>query len=124
MNNQVFLALMVRISIAVFTRTFFQPDEYFQALEPAHALVFGYGHVTWEWLTDRPIRSIIYPSLNVPLFWLVKLLHLDDAALGDLLLVCTCISPSAQAEVCADHRTSAASWMHRSSHRYLGLAAS
>ncbi|KAF9500533.1 glycosyltransferase family 22 protein [Pleurotus eryngii] len=87
MNNQVLLALGVRISIAVFTRTFFQPDEYFQALEPAHALVFGYGHVTWEWLTDRPIRSIIYPSLNAPLFWLVKVLHLDDAAIGDLLLI-------------------------------------
>ncbi|KAF4578916.1 glycosylphosphatidylinositol anchor biosynthesis [Pleurotus pulmonarius] len=87
MNNQVFLALVVRISIAVFTRTFFQPDEYFQALEPAHAVVFGYGHITWEWLTDRPIRSIIYPSLNVPLYWLVKVLRLDDAAIGDLLLI-------------------------------------
>ncbi|KAF4603756.1 glycosylphosphatidylinositol anchor biosynthesis [Pleurotus pulmonarius] len=87
MNDQVLLALVVRISIAVFTRTFFQPDEYFQALEPAHAVVFGYGHITWEWLTDRPIRSIIYPSLNVPLYWLVKVLRLDDAAIGDLLLI-------------------------------------
>jgi hypothetical protein len=30
-------------------RTFFNPDEYWQSLEVAHRLVFGYGHLTWEW---------------------------------------------------------------------------
>lgn len=43
-------------------QTFFQPDEFYQALEPAHRLVFGYGHLTWEW-RDLPIPS--YPSLSV-----------------------------------------------------------
>lgn len=72
MQKTTILALSVRILIALSTRTFFQPDEYYQALEPAHALVFGYGHLTWEWLTPQPIRSVIYPALNVPIYWLLK----------------------------------------------------
>lgn len=65
------------------TRTFFQPDEFFQSLEVAHRLVFGYGHLTWEWLSPNPIRGIIYPALNVPIYWGLKLLHLDHT---DLLI--------------------------------------
>src|SRR5882762_4658639 len=61
------LALVVRVSVALCTRTFFQPDEYFQSLEVAHRVVFGYGALTWEWLSPRPIRSILYPALNIPL---------------------------------------------------------
>ncbi|KAI0306813.1 glycosyltransferase family 22 protein [Multifurca ochricompacta] len=75
------LALAVRISIALLTRTFFQPDEYFQALEPAHHLVFGYGDLTWEWTSKPPIRSILYPALNVPVYWLLKILRLDGTVL-------------------------------------------
>ncbi|KAJ8507598.1 hypothetical protein ONZ45_g10045 [Pleurotus djamor] len=75
--NRICIALAVRIGIALCTRTFFQPDEYFQALEPAHALVFGYGHLTWEWLTPRPIRSILYSGLTASVFWLLRLLGLD-----------------------------------------------
>jgi hypothetical protein len=81
------LALTIRVLIALATSTFFQPDEYFQALEPAHHLVFGYGHLTWEWLSPHPIRSFIYPALNVPIFWLLRVTHLADSArLGDWLL--------------------------------------
>ncbi|KAJ8473574.1 hypothetical protein ONZ45_g16249 [Pleurotus djamor] len=75
--NRICIALAVRIGIALCTRTFFQPDEYFQALEPAHALVFGYGHLTWEWLTPRPIRSILYSGLTASVFWLLQLLGSD-----------------------------------------------
>lgn len=85
------LALVVRILVALFTRTFFQPDEYFQSLEPAHHLVFGYGHLTWEWLTPKPIRSIVYPALNVPIFWLLKMSGLAEVAvIGDWFLVGMC----------------------------------
>jgi phosphatidylinositol glycan class B len=73
----VFISLAVRIIQALLTSTFFQPDEYFQALEPAHHLVFGYGHLTWEWLSIHPIRSIIYPGVFVPAYWLVKVLGLE-----------------------------------------------
>jgi phosphatidylinositol glycan class B len=75
------LAFAVRISIALITRTFFQPDEYFQALEPAHFLVFGYGDLTWEWTSEPPIRSILYPALNVPIYWVLKTLNLDQTFL-------------------------------------------
>ncbi|TRM62487.1 glycosyltransferase family 22 protein [Schizophyllum amplum] len=72
------LSFVVRILIAVLTRTAFQPDEYFQALEPAHEIVFGYGHLTWEWLAPNPIRSILYPLLNVPVYWALKATGLDS----------------------------------------------
>lgn len=75
------LALVMRVAIALATRTFFQPDEYFQALEPAHYLVFGYGDLTWEWTTKPPIRSILYPALNVPIYWLLKFFCLDGTSL-------------------------------------------
>jgi phosphatidylinositol glycan class B len=83
-------ALSVRISIALVTRTFFQPDEYFQSLEPAHRIVFGYGQLTWEWLNPKPIRSIFYPALNVPVYFLLKLLGVgveETGWWGDLALV-------------------------------------
>ncbi|PCH37875.1 glycosyltransferase family 22 protein [Wolfiporia cocos MD-104 SS10] len=75
------LALLVRICVALTTRTFFQPDEYFQSLEVAHNLVFGYGQLTWEWMSAKPIRSILYPALNVPVYWVLKQLCLDDTEL-------------------------------------------
>ncbi|KAF8211969.1 Alg9-like mannosyltransferase family-domain-containing protein [Mycena galopus ATCC 62051] len=81
-------ALFVRVLIALSTSTVFQPDEYFQSLEPAHRLVFGYGHLTWEWLSPRPIRSILYPALNVPIYWLLKVTGLDNlGTLGDWLVI-------------------------------------
>lgn len=41
--------------------TFFQPDEFYQALEPAHFLVYGYGYITWEWA--KGLRSFLHPLL-------------------------------------------------------------
>ncbi len=88
MGNRILYALAVRVLIAVFTQTFFQPDEYFQALEPAHHLVFGYGSLTWEWLNPLPIRSIIYPALNIPIYWMLKVTGLHSIRFwGDWLVV-------------------------------------
>lgn len=50
------------------SRTFFQPDEYWQTLEIAHRIVFGYGYQTWEWIGVAPIRSAVHPLLFVPLY--------------------------------------------------------
>jgi hypothetical protein len=83
MQYSTVLALVIRVAIALATRTFFQPDEYFQALEPAHFLVFGYGDLTWEWTSKPPIRTILYPALNIPIYWLLKIFRLD----GTFLLV-------------------------------------
>lgn len=87
MQSSTLLALLVRICIALFTRTVFQPDEYFQSLEPAHHAVFGYGHLTWEWLAQKPIRSILYPALNIPIYWVLKITGLDKGWIGDRLMV-------------------------------------
>ncbi|KZV64343.1 glycosyltransferase family 22 protein [Peniophora sp. CONT] len=81
MKRTTTVALALRIILALLTRTFFQPDEYFQGLEPAHKIVFGYGFMTWEWLAPQPIRSVVYPALNVPIYWLLKVLRLDDTIL-------------------------------------------
>ena len=82
------VSLGIRIGIAVLTRTVFQPDEYFQSLEPAFRVVFGHGHLTWEWLSQNPIRSIIYPALNIPVYWLLKATGLAHTGwVGDWLLV-------------------------------------
>ncbi|TFK92281.1 glycosyltransferase family 22 protein [Polyporus arcularius HHB13444] len=80
MVNRPLLAIAIRVVIAIATRTFFQPDEYFQSLEVAHHAVFGYGQLTWEWLSPKPIRSIVYPALNIPVYWLLKVLSLEDTA--------------------------------------------
>lgn len=77
----VLIAVTTRVLIALATQTFFQPDEYYQSLEVAHHLVFGYGHITWEWLTQQPIRSIIYPALNIPVYSALKQLGLDNTRL-------------------------------------------
>lgn len=53
--------IILRIINAFTVNTFFQPDEYFQSLEPAHELAYGYGEVTWEWL--RQLRSFNYPFI-------------------------------------------------------------
>lgn len=76
-----FAPFLLRPLIAVFTQTFFQPDEFYQALEPAHHAVFGYGHLTWEWLSTPPIRSIAYPGLFIPIYWILKITGLDDTSL-------------------------------------------
>lgn len=53
--------VLLRIMNAVLLRTYFDPDEHWQALEVAHHWVFGYGWLTWEWQSQ--MRSILYPAL-------------------------------------------------------------
>lgn len=92
--------LLLRILNAIITsRTVFAPDEHWQSLEIAHRIVFGYGHRTWEWIDrrppreriwgphwgDGPIRSVAYPALFVPAFWLLKVVHLDATWLLTLM---------------------------------------
>lgn len=62
------------------SRTFFQPDEYWQTLEIAHRIVFGYGYQTWEWRGEAPIRSVVHPALFVPLYAVLKETGLDSSA--------------------------------------------
>ncbi|KAL9127474.1 MAG: hypothetical protein Q9217_003656 [Psora testacea] len=53
-----------RIVNALSIKTFFQPDEFFQSLEPAWAIAFGANSgawITWEW--KNHLRSAIHPVL-------------------------------------------------------------
>ncbi|KAH8686851.1 family 22 glycosyltransferase [Ilyonectria robusta] len=55
---------IIRLINAWWITTFFQPDEYFQALEPAWNLAFGPqsgAWLTWEW--KYQLRSSLHPAL-------------------------------------------------------------
>jgi len=72
--------------------TFFSPDEYWQAVEVAHALVFKYGYLTWEWRTA--LRSYLYPLLFAVIYWILKILGMDSPfALVCILSDCTSSFP-------------------------------
>ncbi|KLU89021.1 GPI mannosyltransferase 3 [Magnaporthiopsis poae ATCC 64411] len=63
------LLLAWRLANAFCVRTFFQPDEYFQALEPAWSVVFGPDSgawLTWEW--QYQLRSSLHPLLFAGLY--------------------------------------------------------
>ncbi|KAK1779230.1 Alg9-like mannosyltransferase family-domain-containing protein [Copromyces sp. CBS 386.78] len=58
------LLLVFRFINAIVLRTFFQPDEYFQALEPAWNMAFGDqsgAWLTWEW--QHQLRSSLHPAI-------------------------------------------------------------
>lgn len=69
------LCLAIRIVNALLIQTYFNPDEHWQALEVAHRIVFGYGHLTWEW--KKGIRSYLHPMLFALLYKILAFLHLD-----------------------------------------------
>ena len=77
-------------------QTYFQPDEFYQALEPAHHHVFGNGYLSWEW-QDLPLqgdqswwmnvigggrmRGWIWPSVFVGIYRLLQITKLDNTFL-------------------------------------------
>jgi hypothetical protein len=75
------LALAIRSLGLLLPQTQFQPDEYWQSLEPAHHYVFGYGHLTWEW-RDLPdggrMRGWIWPSVFVLVYKSLQRTGLDQ----------------------------------------------
>ncbi|KAM3137750.1 hypothetical protein pb186bvf_010170 [Paramecium bursaria] len=75
--NELLLYLVVRISIALLSPTYSFPDETWQGPEIAHRDVFGYGWLTWEWTSDSPLRSPVYPSFFSLFFYIIKNLNLD-----------------------------------------------
>lgn len=59
-----YVLFSVRCINAFACRTFFQPDEYYQALEPAWQMVFGPASgawLTWEWTYG--LRSSLHPAI-------------------------------------------------------------
>lgn len=59
-----------RILNSLLVRSYFSPDEYWQSLEVAHKLVFGYGELTWEW-DEKALRSVIHPGIFACFYWLL-----------------------------------------------------
>ncbi|OHE94595.1 Alg9-like mannosyltransferase [Colletotrichum orchidophilum] len=67
--------LVIRLLNAWWVLTFFQPDEYFQALEPAWRMAFGEGSgawITWEWRNQ--LRSSLHPALFAGVYTLADLI--------------------------------------------------
>ncbi|CUM62805.1 uncharacterized protein PRCAT00000363001 [Priceomyces carsonii] len=56
-----FLLFLYRLFNSLTIKTFFQADEYYQSLEPAHKNCYGYGYLTWEW--REGLRSSIHPII-------------------------------------------------------------
>ncbi|XP_061399484.1 GPI mannosyltransferase 3 [Musca vetustissima] len=67
--------LAVRTASVFVVKTFYVPDEYWQSLEVAHKITFGYGYLTWEWV--QGIRSYIYPVVIAGIYKILALLSLD-----------------------------------------------
>ncbi|KTW32122.1 uncharacterized protein T551_00804 [Pneumocystis jirovecii RU7] len=78
-----FVLLQFRFFTALTSSTFFQPDEYWQSLEPAHQFVYGYGYLTWEW--REGIRDVVHPAIFSVIYWLLKLIKCDSPY---LIIIC------------------------------------
>ena len=47
--------LAIRVANALLVKTFFQPDEYYQSLEPAWHIAFGEGSGAWITWVSSPV---------------------------------------------------------------------
>lgn len=68
--------LVLRILSVFVVKTWYVPDEYWQSLEVAHKLTFGYGYLTWEW--TKGIRSYIYPLFIAAVYQILALFGIDQ----------------------------------------------
>lgn len=81
---RIFLFLIAfRLVNALTVRTFFQPDEFFQSLEPAWRAAFGDDHAPWITWVSFPFHWSISlcTSLRLPRM-LVSSLHLCNQSAG------------------------------------------
>uniref|UniRef100_A0A5S6QVQ5 Mannosyltransferase n=1 Tax=Trichuris muris TaxID=70415 RepID=A0A5S6QVQ5_TRIMR len=69
-------AALYRTLNLVLVQTWFVPDEYWQTLEPAHRLAFGYGYLTWEW--HEALRSYSYPCIFAAVYKILTYIGLDN----------------------------------------------
>lgn len=60
------LLLLFRFANALCVRTFFQPDEYFQALEPAWSIAFGRASGAWLTWVSKPLSSLAPLATYLP----------------------------------------------------------
>ncbi|KAK6007883.1 hypothetical protein QM012_004697 [Aureobasidium pullulans] len=89
--NVLYFLIAFRVCNVLLIRTFFQPDEYFQSLEPAWDIAFGSSSgawITWEW--RERLRSSLHPFLFAAVYRLTAsitdALYLEAATRAELLL--------------------------------------
>ncbi|ORC93089.1 GPI mannosyltransferase 3 [Trypanosoma theileri] len=66
-----------RLFLCVYVVTAESPDEWWQSSEVAYRMVFGKGHLTWEW--HYGLRSVVFPGFLAIPYFLLKQLGLDTA---------------------------------------------
>ncbi|XP_078600609.1 GPI alpha-1,2-mannosyltransferase 3-like [Branchiostoma floridae x Branchiostoma japonicum] len=83
-DGQLFVVLLtVRLLNAAVVQTAHVPDEYWQSVEVAHHMVFGYGYLTWEW--QAGLRGFTYPLVFAALYKGLAVFRLDSVTLLVLL---------------------------------------
>ncbi|RNF17908.1 GPI alpha-mannosyltransferase III [Trypanosoma conorhini] len=71
-----FLIFLYRLLLCLGTKTAESPDEWWQSTEIAYYIVFGKGHLSWEW--HAGLRPVIFPGMLAVPFFLLKILGLDS----------------------------------------------
>ncbi|KAI2792409.1 GPI mannosyltransferase 3 [Penicillium oxalicum] len=101
--NILLFLVAFRLLNALAVRTFFQPDEFFQSLEPAWQIAFGKDQgawLTWEW--HNQLRSSLHPLFFAAIYKAADVLattfRLSAATRADLLIAAP---KSAQAVIAA-----------------------
>ncbi|KAJ5337848.1 GPI mannosyltransferase 3 [Penicillium brevicompactum] len=102
-RNILLFLIAYRLVNAFTVRTFFQPDEYFQSLEPAWEIAFGKDQgawITWEW--RHQLRSSLHPLFFAALYraadFLATILGTSPATRAELLIA---VPKAAQAVIAA-----------------------
>ncbi len=70
-----FIALFLRLFVALWSERIHHPDEIFQYLDTAHRLIYGYGFVTWEYRFG--IRNWLLPGMIAGLVETLRILGFD-----------------------------------------------
>lgn len=71
--------LIIRLCHLHIVHSWYVPDEYWQSLEIAHYITFGFGHRTWEWIVG--IRSYLSISWIVILYKTLQFFSMDTLQL-------------------------------------------
>ncbi|KAL4739885.1 Alg9-like mannosyltransferase family-domain-containing protein [Aspergillus similis] len=103
-SNILLFLVGFRLVNALTVRTFFQPDEFFQSLEPAWEIAFGASQgpwITWEW--EHQLRSSLHPLIFAAVYTVADLvartLGLAPASRAELLIAAPGITQAVIAAV-------------------------
>ncbi|CAD6190122.1 unnamed protein product [Caenorhabditis auriculariae] len=69
------LLALFRLFSVYLVVSWFVPDEIYQSTEVAHRLVFGVGHISWEWTYG--LRSYLHPAIIAVFFKLLQFFDFD-----------------------------------------------